>query len=191
MIEGEGGAGLEADAATLYTIAQRFLFVFRPQGLASTYTDAARLYSQPVNPRWLAGGDKCAGRTSGYCDLEHTSRRARIQGTPWAALPAHKTAAVLAWAAGRLPNPVPGAVDFADAATSTDWLERNPGARVLLRAGNWYMATARSADVAIVEVDPREPSLLLPLALGLGTALALGAAGLGAAYALRGAGGAP
>lgn len=179
MIEGEGGD----DAATLYAMAQRFLFVLRPAG-HRTFTSAIRAYSQPINPRWLADGDKCAGRSTGYCDVAHTSRRAALQRAAWGELPPDKTATVLAWSRGELPNPVPGAVDFADASTSSDWLEHNPGARVLLRAGNWYLATAESANRAIVQIMPGP--LSVPILGGLLLASSIAGLVVGGTYiALR------
>ncbi len=76
-----------------------------------------RAHSQPVNPRWARGGEFCGpgGRYEGtdHCAEERLARRERYRTASYASIPAQVRAVVERWATASLPNPVPGAIDFA------------------------------------------------------------------------------
>ena len=101
-IANEGGN----DAATLWTMAQR-LYMLRAH--FSSMTSMIRAFSQPINPRWLAGGDLCAAHPT-QCTVDEQQKRAHAQD-PNTVYP-RSLAFVQSWAAGQIPNPVPRAVDF-------------------------------------------------------------------------------
>jgi LPXTG-motif cell wall-anchored protein len=78
------------------------------------------------------------------------------------------------WFAGKLPNPVPKAVEFADATVGQHYLDNNPGSQLILRDGNLYIATAESSRWPDSFVRMAETGIgVLSLAL-FGGALAIG-----------------
>jgi hypothetical protein len=84
---------------------------------------------------------------------------------------------VTAWFDGKLPNPVPKAVEFADASVSQSFLDRTPGSVVVKRAGNWYIATPDSlrwSDNFVRMLGSTAlPILLMVLGLSAGVGYAL------------------
>ena len=52
----------------------------------------------------------------------------------------------LQWARAELPNPVPGSIDFAAPNVTQGYLNRNPTARLLKRAGNWFLSDFGTED---------------------------------------------
>ena len=115
-----------------------------------TLAKIIRYQSQPVSPLWNRDGSKCAGarRQNRNC-AEHVLRRRDLaQSISWDALlkrSPRQMATVIQWATGRLPNPVPRAVDFA-APRVAEHFRKNvrPGSVYVKKAGNWFLATPES-----------------------------------------------
>ena len=61
------------------------------------------------------------------CTPRHEERRRRLRGLRWSQIPENIRRIVDKWASGNLPNPVPGAVEFADSAQTRRWLASHPG----------------------------------------------------------------
>lgn len=178
MLEGEGGD----HAATLYTMLQRWLFVV-PREAYPTFASLLRAYSQPISPAWLAEGEKCRGRTDGPCHPTLTRRRAELQRKPWSEIDPEVQRVVLDFAAGKLPNPVPGAVDFASESVARSWLARVEDGYVILRRGNWYLGRRAYAHaVASPHWLRTETFAAARAGLDAGSALVAVATGLVAAW---------
>lgn len=115
MLEGEGAADCALHAATvIWTVLQRQAYLRQEDLPTKTFLEA---FSQPINPIWARGGSACAPnapeRNRPYCTPSHYARRERIAQLTWDTLSPRTRAYVSAWAAGELPNPVPGVIDFA------------------------------------------------------------------------------
>lgn len=143
-VQFEGGTN---PSAVIWTYAQRLAL----PGVRSNYSSLAslvRAHSQPVNPKWARDGVFCkpGGSYAGKpeCSESKLTRRDRAQSIPWSELNAHVRDLVTKFARAELPNPVPRSVEFADSKVSTGYLARNPTARTLLKAGNWFIGTAQS-----------------------------------------------
>lgn len=178
-IANEGGR----DDGTLWTMAQR-LYALR--NTFSSMTSMVRAFSQPVNPRWLAGGDLCQAHPA-QCTAAELAKRERAQD-PNTTYP-QQLAYVQRWAAGGVPNPVPRAIDFraCDAAART--LVSSGQATLVLSSGNCYVARDGSenwpADMVLVAgTGTGAPWWTGPL-VGLGVALAAGVVAWVAAEELR------
>lgn len=135
----EGGTN---PAATLWTHGQKFGgYSTRP-----TFTDFIRAYSQPINPLWDDPSDEKCIESPSRCTAAAIERRRRARTITWNELHPRIRDLTTRWATARLSNPVPRAVEFADPGVSLHFLSRNPGSKVVLKAGNWYIATRSSAD---------------------------------------------
>ena len=163
-------------AATVWTYLQRQAAGRRSSSLASLVL----AHSQPVNPKWRADGEFCrpGGEYAGsqYCTPQQLAARAENAVRPWGAIPSDIRDVVVSGVTARLSNPVPGATDFADPRVSAGFLERNHGARTVLRAGNWYIDEGRVAVPVFVELDGRRA--------GASAALGTIALGVAAGYAV-------
>lgn len=130
----EGGS----DAATLWTMAQR---LYSRRRLGETMTAMIRGFSEPINPKFLPDGEYCrsGGRDAALprCLPAATARRAVWQSSP---PPAGKRAYVESWAAGRVPNPVPRAIDFRACDADAAALVASGRAQLVLSSGNCYVA---------------------------------------------------
>jgi hypothetical protein len=164
--------------ATIWTYLQRQAAGRRSSSLASLVL----AHSQPVNPRWRADGEFCrpGGEYAGsqYCTPQQLEARAANAVRPWSQIPQSVRDAVVSAVTARTPNPVPNATDFADPTVSAGFLRRNPEARVVLRAGNWYIDERRVSSPVEIELDGRRVGAA---AGGVGLALA---AALVAGYAV-------
>lgn len=136
-------------AATLWTLTQRYAGAAHRE--YDSFAAFVRAFSQPVNPRWRQDGEFCrsGGRyaRSASCAEDRLERREQASAASFGELANRDPEAlqtVFAWAYGRLPNPVPRAVNFADPAVSEAFLADRPGARIVLRHGNVYIAEAWS-----------------------------------------------
>lgn len=115
MFEGEGAADCALHAATvIWAVLQRQAYLNQQNTGTKTFLEA---FSQPINPIWARDGSACApgapSRNAPYCTPAHFARRERIERLTWDTVsPAARAYAAL-WAAGELPNPVPGVIDFA------------------------------------------------------------------------------
>jgi len=143
-VDFEGGTSPEA---VIWTYAQRLAL----PGIRNQYhtlTALVRAHSQPVNPKWARDGMFC--RPGGYyadkpeCSEAKLARRDRASTIAWDDIGPRVRDAVTKFAHAELPNPVPRSVDFADDRVSTGFLARNPSARVVMKAGNWFIGTAQS-----------------------------------------------
>ena len=165
-------------AATIWTMAQRFAQLRRSY---RTFGEFVRGFSQPVNPQWLWEGNQChpifgRNRTNAACDFERIQVREQAQAASWPELKARDPEAVemtLQWANGRLPNPVPRSTNFAAPGVARRFLERHPGARLVLASGNWYIQ-----DEWAAQWDPNRVTVLAHDGAHAGTEqLALGSNG--------------
>lgn len=131
-------------AATMWTYAWRLIVKQWPGTLA----ELVRAHSQPVNPAWDEATDPLCQRWPERCSAASLARRAQCANARWEDLPAELRQKVLTWARAGVINPAPRATDFADARVSTSFLARpaNANARVVLRAGNWYIAEQPSLN---------------------------------------------
>ncbi len=120
MVVGEAGdsPSQRSAAAALWGMANYHMLVIGPRGARpkfSTLTGLLRAYSQPINPIWDSPSDAKCQAYPGSCTPAHIARRARV--TSQTSFSSAVESAVSGFLAGRLPNPVPGLVDW--------------------RAGNW------------------------------------------------------
>ena len=132
-VQFEGGQNYDA---TIWTYTQ----LQAQRRRVGSLTSLIRAHSQPVNPLWATPDAGKWVQVSGRGEPKQIDRRARARTIPWNQIRASVRSKVLAWAKAELPNPVPGAVDFADAEVSSGFLRRHPGSAVVLYAGNWYIA---------------------------------------------------
>lgn len=144
--EGGGSQPIES-ASVIWTYAQRRYFGTGPN-VSPNFRDWSwetliRLHSQPVNPRWAADGEFCrpGGRNAGsqFCAPELLARRRRAVQATWSELSPISREAAIAFATGRLPNPVPGSIDFADAS-----LGLHSGFRVVRDGNNLFQGSPQS-----------------------------------------------
>lgn len=140
-------------AATAWTYAWRYI----TKRFSGSFASMVRSHSQPVNPAWDEATDERCVSNPDHCTERALANRARCAGASWDSIPSSVRAVVLAWATARQQNPAPRATDFANAAVSRSFLNRNPDARVVLRAGNWYIAEQPSlpADHVVIEYGGR------------------------------------
>ena len=141
-IKHEGGNKV----ATAWTYAQRMaLFQRWP-----TMKALVQAHSQPVNPIWRRDGEMCrpGGRyhDRDECAERRLARRDRAASMPWEDIDLLTRMQVLAFAQARRNNVVPRATDFANAPVSESFISRNPGTRVVMRDGNWYLAEGPSSS---------------------------------------------
>ena len=120
MLAGEGPAG--DSAAVLWTMAQ----LFSPAGQSAKYSgphhfrswkSLIQAYSQPINPIWRRDGSKCrpGGSHAGTeaCAVHRLDARDRYATMPYTGVAPEKRAILERWLEGKVPNPVPGAYEFA------------------------------------------------------------------------------
>lgn len=143
----EGGS----KPATLWTYAQRLA-----NHRGSSLTNLVRAHSQPVNPIWASlTGAGCVAHPD-KCTPEQLARRAQASTATWESLSTAPT--VLAWAQAKLPNPAPRSTDFADQTVGASFVRRHTDSRIVLDAGNIYIAegpsTAGSGGGAPTHWDP-------------------------------------
>lgn len=189
-MEGEAGSNaLEAHAC-----ASVLLRRWAQRGGAS-FTEHIRAFSQPVNPRWAAGGD-LALRNPSSATAAQLERRARVTALGWLQLSASARDAVAAVLGGRLL--LPGAIDWGGPtlyrphgldtssvarriATAPLAVQRREGARGrpspryehlsgASAGGNVFSSDATSRAAAEPVVEPAGGPLAkpLPIALALG-----------------------
>jgi len=139
--QGEGGD----PRAVIWAMLQRFsLPAFRHT--FPTLTSFVRAFSQPVNPRWMRGGDKCATGGSGYgtpdCAERLLDRREEMSSRDPATFSADVKAAIAALSKGSLANPVPRVVNFAVGDRAREYVAAHPGSQLV---GCCYIITPESA----------------------------------------------
>lgn len=147
---GEGVGSAKGAAAVLWTWASRLAV-----SEYESYGALVRAHSQPVSAIWLADGSKCrdpdgewfgrsyTDRRTGAevwpCSAARLAKRARLREVPWESLAPFIRNAVVSFAWGMLPNPVPRAVDFASG------LPTKRGQVLLAKVGdNEFFTTAAS-----------------------------------------------
>jgi hypothetical protein len=145
LIHYEGGAQDPIQArAIVWTVATRLGWLRR------SYTSFAKLvedFAQPLNPKWRIGGEFCrvGSRYIGtdHCSAQRLTRRAEAAAARWEDLSTTARETALAFVRGELPNPVPGAANFASSTTAEGAVAR--GEQVLARiGGQTYFAEASS-----------------------------------------------
>ena len=132
--------------AGLSTTTQRYMLPAMQEAFPS-YTAFIRTFSAPISPHWARDGKFCrpGGDHHGtaVCSERILARRDEAQSITWAELrsrPPYVLKLTEAWAHAELPNPVPRATNFAAPSLAASYLDRHPGAKLILKAGNWYLA---------------------------------------------------
>lgn len=122
-----------------------------------------RGHSQPVNPKWIEGGQCCpearedctspcfvsdANPTgvSRYCPCRRVAldRRARAVSMPWEAIAGSLRTAVLDWATARATNPVPRATDFAAKPCLSPERQERRGIQLIYTLRNCFYSDTRA-----------------------------------------------
>jgi hypothetical protein len=111
MICGEGGmiCSDEKTACLIWAIINRW-FLWPGAKNYKTFIAMMRAFSQPINPRWMTGGDlarKYFGRDA--ASAQRLARRAYICGLKWTDVPWKIRHAVAVFADGLLPYPTTAA----------------------------------------------------------------------------------
>lgn len=135
---------------TLWTLVQRFSQL---RGTYSSFAGFVQAFSQPVNPAWSRTGRFCrpggAYANGPYCSEAKLQRRQAASTSDWYDLEQLDPAAVqttIDWGLGLVPNPVPGATNFADPTVAQQYLDNTPGAELLLADDNWYLQEPWAAN---------------------------------------------
>jgi len=166
-------------ASTYWTYASRLV----ARGRNGTMAQLVRAHSTPVNPRWASRDAPGCIEHPEMCDDDALATRAEARSRTWESLPTRTKA--LEWAAGRIPNPVSRATDFARDDVSASFLRRYPEARLVGRSGRqWYLAEGRDSSPRASVDWPRDYVTVsgtgdagvawLGPVVGIGTALVIG-----------------
>lgn len=146
----------EADPADIFwTYAQRLAL---PQFRSWKLADIVKYHSQPVNPKWRRDGQFC--RPGGQYHNQSNCREAVLATRDrnfqdvqngWQAYRNKEPRIVqrlIDWEAGRVPNGVPRAVNFAAASVSESYPSRFPSANaeILYRKSNWFIGEHGSTN---------------------------------------------
>lgn len=152
MLAGEGPA---SDApAVLWTMAQ----LFTPAGQKAkygnetrfrTFTGLIQAYSQPINPIWRRDGSKCRPGGSHHgtdaCSESRLARRDAFATLAYNAVAADKRAVLEGWLEGKVPNPLPGAIDFAHVSVIPDSRRARQPVLWTSPTGNQFLSAPASA----------------------------------------------
>lgn len=138
-VECEGGD----QVSSAWTMIWRFAYFRRGRG---TLAQLVRSFSQPVNPRWESPTSPGCVQYPGDCSPDSLARRAQCRSLEWSQM--RHAALVQAVLRAEIPNPVPRAINFADARVSLGYVNRTPGAWVIYaKGGNWYLGENQSANL--------------------------------------------
>jgi hypothetical protein len=122
-VNGETGTKARGGAAVVWALAQNFLLVGRRPPRMTPFSRLIRNYCQPVNAAWAdPNGAKCR-RSPSACTPDKIRRRALITNMAWDAIPASIRTLVTNFAAGTVPNPIPGLTDWATPRWGADNIE--------------------------------------------------------------------
>lgn len=144
------GEGHDDTLEVLETMMNRFGFLYGTAGQRDTFTKLLQDYSQPINPRWLAGGVFCRpggkGRGRDACAPHRLNRRVRMQSASLddlRGMGSRERAAVdlaMRWLKGEVQsNKVIGAVHFA----APSVVRGTPENMIVHKGGNWFHADLR------------------------------------------------
>lgn len=121
MCVGEGGrkCSEEKASAMLWALMNRW-FLHPGRRHWPTYLDLMRRFSQPINPRWQAGGDLARKhRNKPACSPERLARRARICALEWGEFSMEIMETVMSFDAGLLRPPA--RLQFMDHPRISNW----------------------------------------------------------------------
>lgn len=135
-IKGEAGTHPEGGVAVAWALAQNFLMVGRRPPRTATFTALIRAYCQPLSPQWAdPNSEKCRSRP-GMCTPDMIARRREHINMPWESIPRSVRDLVTRFAAGQVPNPIPGKMDWRNSQWRADainiggnWFGRDPNRR--------------------------------------------------------------
>lgn len=179
MIVGESGTNEKDAVAVLWTMAARLA-----QIRGRSFSDMIASYSQPVNPRWTASGDKCGPGGSAVgtdaCSAHALERRAQIMAMQPADMP-RQWAIVQRFAAGGYQNPVSRATEFAaPRVVATCLLGQHGDCKSLVKIISNAFTTSHESDgwpanfVTVGGAGDAPNSMLANVGIGIGVALAAG-----------------
>jgi len=188
MLAGEGP--VQDAPAVLWTMAQ----LFSPAGQAAKYSGPhhfrswkalIQAYSQPINPIWRRDGSKCrpggSHETAEACAPSRLAMRDRYATLPYTSVDPAKRQVLERWLAGQVPNPVPGAYEFAHSSVLTP--ERIARFGLVARSSTGNIFLGSNARLPPVLVGPGGAA---PLVGGLALVVGAGAlAWFGARWARR------
>lgn len=123
--------------AVLWTYAQRLA-----NHRGASLMKLVRAHSQPVNPIWASLDAPGCLKHPEKCTASQLARRAQASSAPWETL--KSAPVVLAWAQSKVPNNAPRSTDFADQTVGSSFLHRHPDSKMVLDAGNIYIAEGSS-----------------------------------------------
>jgi hypothetical protein len=126
-IKGEAEESVRGGSAVAWAMAQNYMTTGPGGGprfaALPTFAALLRAYCQPINPAWMdPNGAKCRQRPQA-CTARHLSRRRRISSMPWDAFSQSIKNIVQQFAAGTLPNEIPGLTDWATPRWGADNVE--------------------------------------------------------------------
>lgn len=184
----EAGGRADGTAAVLWTWAS----LFASSSRFDTFAGLVRAHSQPVNDVWRATGQACAqGGSWGArapsnwfgeeeCSPERLARRESCRSLTWEQIHPTVRDVVERFGAGKLPNPLPRAVDFAAKS-----VRPKAGLAVVKRIGaNVFYTTAdsRAWPTGFVKMIAPDGSVATDAPSGGLVAVLLAAAGAAFAY---------
>jgi hypothetical protein len=135
-IKGETGTHAEGGVAVAWALAQNFLCVGANPPRTATFGALIRAYCQPLSPQWAdPNSAKCRAHPD-RCTPPMIRRRLEHINMPWASIPQSVRDIVAHFAAGSIPNPIPGRMDWRNSKWRADaidiggnWFARDPGRR--------------------------------------------------------------
>lgn len=151
MCVGEGGKSCtrEHAVALLWTLTSRFLLHKWRDAWSDDFVTFVRAFSQPVNPRWQAGGDlanKNVTKKSG--SPEALKRREWVCSLGMDSIPSQIVTAVIDFVIGKLERPDFFATNWA---AETDNLKKSHPDGVYV-GGNWFIVDDALEEVRAVSV---------------------------------------
>lgn len=166
---GESGARASEYPSILWTLARRYLWSRYP----GSFLTLTRAFCQPVNDRWMPGGDlfeKALKRGAASASDAAIARRQWLRSLQWNDLPIAVQRAVIAFQAGTLTEPRKTREN-----NSTNWgswpgIETKHPRGVSVGSRNWFFRDLSARAVSIISAGAAHGAGLALLALLIGGA---------------------
>jgi hypothetical protein len=101
----------------LWTVVNRNYHLRNGRNVIQNFSDFMKGFSQPINPAWLPGGSFCRPGSRAYrtrrCSPSSLASRVKTSTLEWHEIPELAQSIVLMTFSGRVSNPNPWSVDFA------------------------------------------------------------------------------